>query len=147
MTMQDINFIKCIRCRPAILASSFNVRVVEPWLTSFFTLPRTRPLKHESISSDCTTLVASEFWSCKHPGSGRLTSVTPFSSDHRPRSPAFFAGVLEDKRDSQQGEKKQRSSTMKENFIAGASASFLSKLVLQPFDTTKTILQVCRFDS
>jgi solute carrier family 25 S-adenosylmethionine transporter 26 len=30
---------------------------------------------------------------------------------------------------------------MKENFIAGASASFLSKLFLQPFDTTKTILQ------
>lgn len=29
-----------------------------------------------------------------------------------------------------------------ENFAAGATASFCSKLILQPFDTTKTILQV-----
>lgn len=31
-----------------------------------------------------------------------------------------------------------------ENFISGASASFLSKLILQPFDTTKTILQASK---
>lgn len=33
------------------------------------------------------------------------------------------------------------SSLWAENFVSGASASFLSKLILQPFDTTKTILQ------